>query len=101
MIRICSTADLPPTDEVREFQLPSGRRVCIANVNDRFYAMDNVCPHQGAALGQGSVEQGFVVCPWHGYQFNPVTGVAEQDDMCIVERYSLEIAGEDVLIDLS
>jgi nitrite reductase/ring-hydroxylating ferredoxin subunit len=101
MIRICSTAELPGMDEVREFQLPTGRMICIANVKGRFYATDNVCPHQGAALGQGTVERGHVICPWHGYEFNPITGVAEQDAMCIVERYALKIAGDDVLADLS
>lgn len=98
MIRVCSILELPCVDEVREFQLPSGRMICIANVKDRFYAMDNVCPHQGAALGQGSVEQRHVVCPWHGYEFDPVTGMAEQDNMCIVERYPLEIVGNDVMV---
>jgi nitrite reductase/ring-hydroxylating ferredoxin subunit len=100
MVRLCSTDELPPVDEVRDFQLPSGRRVCIANVRGRVYAMDNVCPHQGAALGQGTVEQGFVVCPWHGFQFNPVTGVAEQDFTYVVERYDIEIVGEEVFVNL-
>lgn len=98
MIRVCGKSELPGDDEVREFQLASGRRVCMANVQGHHYAMDNVCPHRGAALGQGTVEQGFVVCPWHGYQFDPHTGVAEQDSMCTVERYAIQIVGDDVLI---
>ena len=85
---------------MREYALPSGRKICVANVRGRYFAMDNVCPHRGAALGQGGVAMGRVVCPWHGYVFDPVTGVSEQDPACVVERYAMEIAGEDVLVDV-
>lgn len=85
-------------NQVRDFKAPSGRMVCIANVNGRLYAMDNVCPHRGGALGQGTVEGGFVVCPWHGWQIRPETGVPEQDRSCTVECYQVEVVGDDVLI---
>jgi nitrite reductase/ring-hydroxylating ferredoxin subunit len=74
--------------------------ICLANVSGRLFALDNVCPHQGAALGQGTVEQGYIVCPWHGYQLDPRTGVAVQDFMCIAERYAIEVVGEDVYVDV-
>ena len=85
-------------NRVCEFKSPAGRMVCVANVNGRLYAMDNVCPHMGGALGQGTVEGGFVVCPWHGWQIRPETGIAQQDSGCSVQRYELEVVGEDVLI---
>jgi nitrite reductase/ring-hydroxylating ferredoxin subunit len=72
--------------------------LCVANVGGRFYALDNVCPHQGAALGQGTVEHGFVVCPWHGWQVDPASGVAEQDPECIVDRYTITMDGQDVFV---
>jgi nitrite reductase (NADH) small subunit len=100
MLRICSTDELPGEDTVREFSLPTGRRICIANVGGKLYAIDNVCPHQGAALGQGTVEQGYVVCPWHGWQIHPDSGVAEQDSSCMVQRYAIEIRGDDVMLDV-
>ena len=41
--------------------------------------MDNRCPHQGGPLGEGSIEDGvdgqcWLRCPWHGWDFDPLTG---------------------------
>ena len=37
-------------------------------------ALDARCPHQGGPLGQGTIEQGWLRCPWHGYDYHPTTG---------------------------
>ena len=37
-------------------------------------ALDNRCPHQGGPLGEGSIENGWLRCPWHGYDYNPLNG---------------------------
>lgn len=37
--------------------------------DDRVFALDNLCPHKGARLSLGSIEDGFVVCPMHGWKF--------------------------------
>jgi hypothetical protein len=39
-------------------------------------ALDNKCPHQGGPLGEGSIENGLLRCPWHGWDFDPLTGIA-------------------------
>ena len=36
--------------------------------------LDNRCPHQGGPLGEGSIENGWLRCPWHGYDYDPLTG---------------------------
>ncbi|MCU0307583.1 MAG: thiamine pyrophosphate-binding protein [Thermoleophilia bacterium] len=51
-----------------------GRAVCLTRSAGGWGALDNRCPHQGGPLGDGQVEGGFVVCPWHGYEYDPVTG---------------------------
>ena len=37
-------------------------------------ALNNRCPHQGGPLGEGSIENGWLRCPWHGYDYNPLDG---------------------------
>ncbi|MCP4250318.1 MAG: Rieske 2Fe-2S domain-containing protein, partial [bacterium] len=37
---------------------------------------DNRCPHQGGPLGEGSIENGLLRCPWHGWDYDPLTGKA-------------------------
>jgi thiamine pyrophosphate-dependent acetolactate synthase large subunit-like protein/nitrite reductase/ring-hydroxylating ferredoxin subunit len=53
----------------------------LTRVDGEFYAMDNRCPHQGGPLGEGSIEIGndgqcWLRCPWHGWDFDPKTGVS-------------------------
>jgi nitrite reductase (NADH) small subunit len=77
-VRICSQSELPGTGEVREFTA-GGRAFCVANLNGTISVLDGVCPHEGGPLGEGSIEEDRVVCPWHGYAFDLRTGVSEQD----------------------
>ena len=51
-----------------------GRGVCVARTASGLAALDNRCPHQGGPLGEGTIEDGWLICPWHGYEFDPVTG---------------------------
>ncbi len=53
--------------------------LCLVHFDGQWAAMDNRCPHQGGPLGEGSIEAGvdgqcWVRCPWHGWDFDPLTG---------------------------
>ena len=48
--------------------------LCLTHFEGKFAALDNKCPHQGGPLGEGSIENGFLRCPWHGWDFHPTTG---------------------------
>ena len=68
--------------------LPEGRvktvtartvSICLSHFDGQFAAMDNHCPHQNGPLGEGSIEKGnngqcWIRCPWHGWDFDPLTG---------------------------
>jgi thiamine pyrophosphate-dependent acetolactate synthase large subunit-like protein/nitrite reductase/ring-hydroxylating ferredoxin subunit len=54
--------------------------LALTNIDGKFTAMDNRCPHQGGPLGEGSIEIGtdgqcWLRCPWHGWDFDPQTGL--------------------------
>jgi nitrite reductase (NADH) small subunit len=48
--------------------------VALFHVQERIYALDGVCPHQGGPLGQGELAGCLITCPWHGWQFDVRTG---------------------------
>lgn len=50
------------------------RTVCLTRFEGEYAALDNRCPHQGGPLGEGSIENGLLRCPWHGWDFHPTTG---------------------------
>jgi len=97
--KLANKSELPPTDEAKEF--PCGAKtICVANVNGDYSAMDNVCLHRGGPLGQGMIELGKVVCPWHGWVWDPKTGAADQNPGVKVAVYPLKIENGDVLIEI-
>jgi nitrite reductase/ring-hydroxylating ferredoxin subunit len=51
-----------------------GRRFRVVSVDGRLHAHDTRCPHLGGPLNEGSIEGCELVCPWHGYRFDLVTG---------------------------
>src|SRR5712691_8014272 len=52
----------------------AGRSVALFNVEGRYYAVDNVCPHRGGPLGEGDLEGAVVSCPWHAWRWDVTTG---------------------------
>lgn len=97
--RIAARSDLPGEDEAKEFTLGE-KVICIANISSQYSALDNVCAHRGGPLGQGVILEGKVVCPWHGWMYDPKTGVPDVDPRFPVAVYPIKIEGDDVLIEL-
>lgn len=54
-----------------------GREFAVYNVDGKFYAIDDQCPHKGGPLGAGMLDKGKIVCPLHGWGFDPETGVCD------------------------
>lgn len=51
-----------------------GREIALCNVEGKYYAVDNVCTHQGGPLCEGELEGKELWCPWHGASFDVTTG---------------------------
>ena len=47
-----------------------GHDILLARVADKYYAIDNRCPHFGGNLSRGSLEGTVVICPLHGSKFD-------------------------------
>ncbi len=65
--------------------------------NGQYSALDNKCPHQGGPLGEGSIENGLLRCPWHGWDFDPHTGAPPGYDDC-VKTYPVEERDDGVYV---
>ena len=65
--------DVPGEGRVRSVTV-GGRTVALARCGGSLGALENRCPHQGGPLGEGSIENGWLRCPWHGYDYDPLTG---------------------------
>ena len=107
--------DLPPGS--RKI-VPLGGRTGIGvfNVNGKFHAVKNVCPHQGGPLCQGRLrphvrssgpyhvtwerEGEILKCPWHNWEFDLKTGRALYDPRLRVRAYRVTVERDDVYLHL-
>ncbi len=69
--------NLEELPEGRVMSVTAGHQgICLTHFEGQISALDNACPHQGGPLGEGSIENGLLRCPWHGWDYHPCTGKA-------------------------
>ncbi|HET6465768.1 MAG TPA: nitrite reductase small subunit NirD [Nitrospiria bacterium] len=78
----------------------NGDEVALFNLNGTFYAIDNMCVHQGGPLGEGMLEGEDVICPWHSWKYNVKTGVCSTNPSMKVRTYSVRIEDGQVKVAL-
>ena len=69
---VCKVGDVAE-GEGRAFEIDN-KLIAVFLDQGRLYAVDDLCPHMGASLAGGYVEQGVVTCPWHAWRFRLVDG---------------------------
>jgi 3-phenylpropionate/trans-cinnamate dioxygenase ferredoxin component len=57
-----------------EMKIVCDGQVVVANVDGRFHAFGNICPHAEGPLGEGFLDGLTVECPWHNGQWDIATG---------------------------
>lgn len=67
------SSDLIEVGEVTVVQA-GHHAVALSRTADGWGAITNRCPHQGGPLGEGMLEGCWLICPWHGWEYDPVTG---------------------------
>jgi nitrite reductase (NADH) small subunit len=99
LIKLATRSDLPAPGKVKEF-LAGGRFICVANVDGEICATDNVCPHWGGPLGQGTIENGKIICPWHRWDYDPRTGETSRKADVRLTIFKIRVEGDDVFVEL-
>jgi nitrite reductase/ring-hydroxylating ferredoxin subunit len=98
-VKLTTQSELPAQGEAKEFELGE-KIICVANLNGTITAMDNVCLHMGGPLGQGYIEGDKLVCPWHGWEYNPKTGEVEGDPKSKLAVYPIKVENGDVMVEV-
>ena len=85
-------------DQVKLIRV-NGKKFCLSNLSDGFYALGNRCPHAGGSLGDGRVdEEGNVICPVHRLKYDLKTGKNTSGEGFYVESYPVEIRNDGVYL---
>ena len=77
-----------------------GRAVALTRCRGAVGALENHCPHQGGPVGEGSIENGWLRCPWHGYDYDPLTGTPPEGFTDAVRAYDVEERDDGVYVRL-
>lgn len=73
-------------------------RIAVYLHQGKFYAIHNVCKHQGGPLGEGKIIDGCITCPWHGYQYLPHNGQSPPPFKEKVSTYDTKVVDGKVYI---
>jgi len=76
------------------------RTLCMTHHDGNYGALDNRCPHQGGPLGEGSIENGLLRCPWHGWDYDPLTGRPPGDFDDGVETFEVDVREDGIYVAL-
>ena len=98
-IKLTTQSELPGPGEAKEFEC-GGKTLCVANVDGTITAIENVCLHMGGPLGQGYVEGGKIVCPWHGWEYEPKTGELVGDPKSKLDVFPIKVENGDVMVEI-
>jgi nitrite reductase/ring-hydroxylating ferredoxin subunit len=94
-VKVASTGEIAP-DQGKVVEV-DGKKILLFNIDGKFSALSNACPHRGGPLSAGEWEGDEVTCPWHGSKFKITTG----EVLCPpatqgVKSFPVRITGKDL-----
>jgi nitrite reductase (NADH) small subunit len=98
LVRVASLAALPP-GTVLEAEV-DGVPYAVCNSHGEIHCFEGSCPCTGGPLGQGALREDLLVCPWHGWRFDPQSGISAYDCDVRIEKFRVEVRGDDILIEV-
>lgn len=96
LIHAGKVSALPP-DTVIEV-MAGDRALAVCNVGGSIHALEGVCVHRGGPLGQGQIQEGRIVCPYHLWEFDCSTGMCEFDSTKALAKFPVSIEGGEILV---
>ena len=103
-VRVASVGEVPP-GAARRVSV-AGRTIALFNLDGRFYALADRCPHEGGVLSLGALEGSRVSCPVHGAVFDLRTGRAVEPPAgettlpADVRIYRTQVNGSEVEVEI-
>ena len=96
-VRVAKTADIP--DPGRKVFEVDEQLVVVVHTGGQFYAIDDVCTHDGGPLGDGPLEGYTIACPRHGAKFDVRDGRAlTMPATRPTKTYEVKVVGDDIMI---
>lgn len=96
--KAATLAQLPPGALI---QVELGAEtLALCNAGGEIHALEGICPHAGGPLGQGALHGTTIVCPWHAWEYDCVTGAHDRNPELCLAKFQVRVEGQDVLVDV-
>lgn len=96
-VPLCTLNDLP-TGLGRAFEV-GGRSLAVFRGREGdVFAVDGACPHKGGPLADGMLIGTQIVCPLHAFRFDGGTGACDQENVCAIGAYPVEVSNGQVFV---
>ncbi len=94
--KVAQTSDIPAQGG---WQIRLGQDVIgIFRQADDYFAINDLCPHRGAPLSEGFIDQEKVFCPWHCFDFHLLTGESTIAPHLCVTTYPVRVENGEIFI---
>lgn len=98
-VRVAKKTDL--ADPGKMLVEAGDRLIVLCRVGGEFFAIDDVCTHDGGPLGEGMLDDHTIACPRHGAKFDIRDGRAlTMPATHATGSYAVKVEGDDVLVDV-
>ena len=74
------------------------RVVAVFHSQDGYHAIDDICPHMGASLATGHVEEGVVTCPWHAWRFSIRDGTWCDNPKIKIDSFDVRVVDDEIQV---
>lgn len=75
-----------------------GKLVALFLENGQYFAIDDTCPHMGASLAGGYLQNGIVTCPWHAWRYRLSDGAWADNPKIKIGCYAVRVEGDEIQI---
>jgi nitrite reductase (NADH) small subunit/3-phenylpropionate/trans-cinnamate dioxygenase ferredoxin subunit len=93
---VCQVNDL--TDGEGMTVTVGNKLIAVFREAGQFFAIDDVCPHMGASLSGGYLQEGIVTCPWHAWRFRLKDGAWADNPKIKIGCYPVRVEGDNVQV---
>lgn len=95
-VTVAKVGDIPE-GEGRAFPV-GNRTVAVFFAQNRYFAIDDFCPHQGASLAEGYVDGCTVACAWHHWRFSIEDGTWLDNPKISIDKFNVRVVGDEIQV---
>ena len=95
---VCRVGDVPEGEG--KAVVVGKKLIAVFRHDGRFFAIDDCCPHMGASLSCGWVDQGIVTCSWHAWRFRLADGAWADNPRIKIGCYPVRVVGDEIQVEV-